>query len=117
MSIGVTLPGHARWDAARSSSDAGKLTRQGNSVKKKTERNGKILSSSWGRGADAGRLLPTAIGDAPAGQVIWRNLHLHPVAGDYADEVLAHLAGDVRDYLAADVEFHPKLRIGEGLLD
>jgi hypothetical protein len=61
--------------------------------------------------------LTAAVNDAPARQVIWRNLDLHAVARDDANEVLAHAAGNVSDHFSADVELDAELRVGERLLD
>ena len=38
--------------------------------------------------------------DSAAGQIVGGKLHLHLVAGQNADEVLAHLAGDVAEDFA-----------------
>src|SRR5205085_9962881 len=42
-----------------------------------------------------------AVGDAPLGQIVGRQLDQHFVAGQHADAVLAHLAGGVaEDFMA-----------------
>src|SRR4051794_7039245 len=40
-----------------------------------------------------------AVDDATPVEVVGRQLHEHPVAGEDADEVLPHLAGDVGEHL------------------
>jgi len=57
-----------------------------------------------------------AVDDAAFGQIVGGHLHLHLVAGEDADVVLAHLAGDVcRDHVAV-LQLHPEHGVGEGLL-
>src|SRR5579862_5690804 len=43
------------------------------------------------------RISLEAIGDTTFGQVVWRHLHQHLVAGEYADTVFAHAARRVSD--------------------
>src|SRR5579862_8415829 len=49
-------------------------------------------------------LLPVAVGDSTAGQVIRRKLHLDLVAREDADVVLAHLPGDRCEDIVATLE-------------
>src|SRR5438552_18034758 len=58
-----------------------------------------------------------AIGYAAPREVVRRDFDLHPIAGNDANEVLAHLARHVRNHFATDVELDPKLRICQGFLD
>src|SRR5260221_8999447 len=60
-----------------------------------------------------GKDLPAAVNDPAAAQVVGRNLHLYPVAGDDADKVFAHAARDVGNDLVAVVQFDAELRVGE----
>jgi hypothetical protein len=54
----------------------------------------------------------------PSVQVVRRKLHEHPVARQYAYEVLAHLARDVRRNLVpAVVQLHPKHSVRQSLDD
>ena len=64
----------------------------------------------------AGRLF-VAIGDSTAVQVVWTQLDLHAVAGQDADVVAAHLAGDVTEHIVSVVQFDPEHRVGESLGD
>src|SRR5690606_37454449 len=58
-----------------------------------------------------------AVGDATPGEVVGRELHLHPVTREDADVVHAHLAGDVGQHLVAVLELDTEHRVGEGLHD
>src|SRR5262245_16534794 len=58
-----------------------------------------------------------SIGDAAARQIIGRQLDLHLVAREDADEVHAHLARHVRQYSMPIVQRHAKHRIGQWLHD
>src|SRR5262245_56667444 len=58
-----------------------------------------------------------AVGDATAGQVVRRELHLDPVAGEDADVVHPHLAGDVREHLVAVVELDAEHGVRQRLDD
>jgi len=51
------------------------------------------------------------VGDPSAGQVVWRDLDDHPIAGHNSDEVLPHLAGDVSQHLMPVIQFDPKSRV------
>src|SRR5215475_9249283 len=53
-------------------------------------------------------LLLVAVDDAPAGEVVGRQLHDDPILGQDADVVLPHLAADVCQDLVAVGEFHPE---------
>src|SRR4051812_32858230 len=66
--------------------------------------------------AGPGALL-VAVGDAAAVEVVGRELDLHPVAGQDADVVAAHLAGDVTEDLMVVVELDLEHRVGQGLGD
>src|SRR6185436_20804126 len=58
-----------------------------------------------------------AVHDPPAVEVVGRELHQHAIARQDADEMLAHLAGDVRQDLVLVVELHPEHRVRERLDD
>src|SRR5690606_16545564 len=60
---------------------------------------------------------PLAVRDAPARQVIGRQFHRHPVAGQDADEVHAHLARNMAEHLVAVVQLHPEHGVGQRLDD
>src|ERR1051325_4204304 len=64
----------------------------------------------------AGTLL-VAVRDAPAVEIVGRELDLDPVAGQDADVVPAHLAGDVAKHLVPVVELDLEHRVREGLHD
>src|SRR5439155_15321797 len=49
-------------------------------------------------------VLPVPERDAPAGEVVGRDLDLDPITGGDADVVHPHLAGDVREHLVPVVE-------------
>ena len=51
--------------------------------------------------------------DAPLGQVVGRHFHVHLVAGENANAVLAHLAGGVREDFVPVVELHAEHRVGQ----
>src|SRR5581483_5767011 len=57
------------------------------------------------------------VDDPSPRQVVGRKLHGHAVAGKNANEVLAHLAGDVRQHLMFVLQFHPEHGIGQRLND
>ena len=59
------------------------------------------------------RTLPFPIDNAASLQVIRRNFHDHAVARHDPDEVLSHLAGDVRHHLMTVLQLNSKLRIRE----
>jgi len=61
------------------------------------------------------RVLLEAERDSALGQVVGRHLHVHAVAGEDPDSVLAHLAGGVGEYFVVIVQFDPEHRIGEQL--
>src|SRR5512133_234911 len=63
------------------------------------------------------RVLSVSVGDASAGEVVGGELHLHLVAGEDADVVLAHLSGDGREDRMPAVDLHPEHRAREGLGD
>src|SRR5262245_32165731 len=69
------------------------------------------------QGKKGGKDLPTAVNDPSTAQVVGGNLHLDPIAGNDADEVLAHSAGDMGYDLVAVVQFDAKLRVGQRLFD
>src|SRR3954449_712966 len=58
-------------------------------------------------------VLSVSVGDASAGQVVRRQLHLHLVAGEDADVVLAHLSGDGGEDGMTTVDLHPEHRARE----
>ena len=51
--------------------------------------------------------------NASLGEVVRGHDDIDPVAGDDADEVLPHLAGEQAEDRVPIVEFDPKLRVGE----
>src|SRR5262249_15888603 len=55
-----------------------------------------------------------AVGDPALVEVVRRDRDGHDVAGQDADEVLADLAGDVRDDLVPVVQADAELRVGQG---
>ena len=59
-----------------------------------------MLSTAGAAGASL-----IAIGDATTGEVVGRELHLDPVAGEDADVMHAHLPGDMGQNLVAIFEF------------
>src|SRR5947209_4385261 len=56
-----------------------------------------------------------AEGDAALVQIVGGDRHGDDVAGQDADEVFAHLAGNMRDDLVSVVELDAELRVGKGL--
>src|SRR5262245_32861397 len=58
-----------------------------------------------------------AVDDAAARQVVRRHFDGHAVTRDDADEVLAHLAGDVGEDLVTALDLDAELGVGEGLDD
>src|SRR5258705_12963640 len=54
-----------------------------------------------------------AVNDAPAREIVRRQLDLHAVAGQDADVVPAHLARDVGQHLVIVVESHAEHCVGE----
>ena len=54
------------------------------------------------------RVLLESIGDAAAGEVVWRQLHANAIAGEDADEVHAQLAADVCQHLMLVLELDPE---------
>src|SRR4029450_1561880 len=58
-----------------------------------------------------------AIGDATSTEVVGRELNLHLVAGEDADVIHAHLAGDVGQNLVAVLQLDTKHGIREGFDD
>src|SRR6267378_3339193 len=63
------------------------------------------------RRLSSSRLLE-AIGDAPAREVVRRQLNLHAIARQDPDEVHPHLPADVRQHLVSVFELHPEHRVG-----
>src|SRR5215211_2882213 len=58
-----------------------------------------------------------SVGNAPAGEVVGRELDLDPVAREDADVVLAHLSGDLRQHLVPAVDLDAEHRARQGLDD
>src|SRR5680860_163404 len=58
-----------------------------------------------------------AIGDAPTGEVVGRQLNLDAVAGQDSDVVHPHLPGDVSEHLVTVVELDSEHRVREGFGD
>src|SRR4051794_17830418 len=69
-----------------------------------------------GRRGSGFRLLE-AVGDAPAGEVVRRDLDPDAVTGKDADAVAAHLAGQVAEHLVPVVELDAEHQAGQGLGD
>src|SRR6478735_8996280 len=61
--------------------------------------------------------LAVAVDDAPAGEVVGRQLHDDTVLGDDADVVLPHLAGDRREDFVTVAQLNAEHRVGQGLGD
>ena len=55
----------------------------------------------------AARLL-VAVRDATALQVVWRELNLNAITGEYADVMHAHLSGNMGQHLVPVFELDPK---------
>src|SRR6476660_8565141 len=81
-----------------------------------------IGASGWcglragGAVAEEARLL-VAVGDPATGEVVGCELDLNPIAGEDADVVHAHLAGDVREDLVAIFELDAEHGVGQRLDD
>jgi hypothetical protein len=63
-------------------------------------------------GRDIGALLES-VDDAAAAEVVGRDLHQDPVTGKNADEILSHLAADVRKHLVLVLQLNPEHGIGQ----
>src|SRR4051794_4724800 len=63
------------------------------------------------------RPLLVPVRDAPAVEVVGRQLDLDPVAREDADVVAPHLSRDVAEHLVVVVELHAEHRVGQGLHD
>src|SRR5262245_12177957 len=61
------------------------------------------------------RASAAAVDNAATAEVVGRDLDFDPVAGNDADEVLAHAARNVGDYLVPVVEFDTELSVGQRL--
>src|SRR3989442_7765578 len=59
-------------------------------------------------------LLLEPIRDAAPRQIVGRQLHLHPIAGQDPDEVHPHLAAHVGEHAMAVLQLHAEHRVGEG---
>jgi hypothetical protein len=59
-------------------------------------------------------MLPVAINDPPARQVVWRHLHTDSIAQQNADVILSHFARKVSQDFVTVVQAHLKLRGGKG---
>src|SRR5260221_12112448 len=77
---------------------------------------GRIRAPNLGRRAVLA-LLAVAVDDAPARQVVWRQLDADPVAGSDADEVPAHPSGRVSDQLVTALNLDLEHRVGQRLRD
>src|SRR5215471_11941877 len=62
-------------------------------------------------------LLLVPVGDAPAVGIVGRDLHRHPVPGQYLDVELAHATADGRQNVEAVVGFDAEHRVGQRLFD
>src|SRR5258705_13227412 len=59
-----------------------------------------------------------AVSNSPAVQVVRRQFHQHPISGKNPDEMLAHLARNVRQHLMLSVfQLNPKHSVRQGLND
>src|SRR2546426_5945494 len=80
-----------------------------------------MLAANLDRRPNFHRRLPSspalleAIGDAPAREVVRRQLDLHAVARQDADKVHPHLPADVRQHLVSVLELDPEHRVGQRL--
>src|SRR6185437_1023692 len=75
------------------------------------------VSPRWCRPRGQRTGLLVAVDDAPAGQVVRRELHHDPVLGEDPDVVLAHLAADVGENPVSVGQFDPEHRVGKRLDD
>src|SRR5262249_40338405 len=73
--------------------------------------------AAGGGGGGGGGASTLAVDDPALGQVVGGDLDRDPVAGDDPDEVLPHLAGDVRQDAMAALELDHELGVGQGLDD
>ena len=65
-----------------------------------------------------GRLLvPVPEGDSPLGEIVRRQLDVHPVTSENANVMLAHFSGHVRDDVVAVFEPDAKARVGHDFVD
>src|SRR4029077_14984190 len=60
-------------------------------------------------------LLLVPVDDASAGEIVRRELHRDLVAGQYLDEMHAHLARDMGEYLVTVLELHTEHRVRQWL--
>jgi hypothetical protein len=66
---------------------------------------------------DRPRSLFIAVHDATTGQIVWAELNRDAVAGEDADKILPHAAGDVREDLVLVLKLNLKHGIRQGLND
>ncbi|CEE68314.1 hypothetical protein XAC2852_380087 [Xanthomonas citri pv. citri] len=100
------------------------LSRTGCSAELAGSRNASLLEL-WARQKAAnGRLAPRhqnrllhAVGNTTLGQVVGSHLNFDPVAGQDADVVLAHTAGDVGDDFMPVLQLDPERGVGKRLAD
>src|SRR5579875_4189438 len=67
--------------------------------------------------APVAQSLLVAVHNAAAVEVIRAELDGHAIAGENADEVLAHASGDMRENLVLVLELHLEQRVRQGLQD
>jgi hypothetical protein len=60
-------------------------------------------------------VLFVAVDDAPAGEVVRRELYDDPILREDPDVVLTHLAADVSEHLVTIAQLHSEHRVGQGL--
>src|SRR5579863_10029274 len=72
-------------------------------------------NSSGGLQVDPAPELFVAVHDAAARQVVRRKLHRDFISGQDANEILAHLSGNVREHAMLVLQFDPKHRVGQRL--
>jgi hypothetical protein len=72
---------------------------------------GRFNGAGLGRDQRAALDLAEAVGDTAAGQIIWGELDDDAVSGQDADEVLAHLAGQVTEYGMTVLELNGEHRV------
>src|SRR5579864_9848278 len=71
--------------------------------------------SSGGLQAEPAPELFVAVHDAAPRQVVRRKLHRNFISGQNADEILAHLSGNVREHLMLVFQLDPKHGVGQRL--
>ena len=65
--------------------------------------------------SDGERPLSLAVSDTCLAQIVWRHFHFHSVADGNANEILTHLAGDMREHFMTIGKGDTKHRPGQDL--